>query len=59
MGTVTLRPALISTTSSIGMTTSKIESSMCIDLMRVPRLAFTLFSYPEYEWITYHPPGRS
>src|SRR3990172_698607 len=58
-GAVTLRPALISTTSSMGITTSKIDSSMCIDLMRVPRLAFTLFSYPLYEWTTYQEPGRS
>jgi len=31
-------------TSSIGMTTSKIFSSICMDWMREPRLTFTLFS---------------
>ena len=45
--TTTFLPPLNSTTSSIGMTTSKIRSSMCIDWMRVSRFALTLFSYPE------------
>src|SRR5665811_1419527 len=49
--TVTFLPTLYSTTSSIGMTTSKILSSRCIDLTRDSRFALTFFSYPEYEWI--------
>jgi hypothetical protein len=39
-------PPLISMTSSIGMTTSKIFSSMFIEEILLWRLALTLFSYP-------------
>jgi len=35
---------LISATSSIGITTSKIRSSMFIDEIRLSRFDFTLFS---------------
>ena len=42
--TTCLRPPLNSTTSSMGMTTSKIFSSMFMDWMRASRLDLTFFS---------------
>src|SRR5581483_5509847 len=46
-------PFLISISSSVGTSTWKILSPMSIDWMRCSRLVFTLFSYPEYVWMTY------
>ena len=45
--TSTLRPPFISTTFSVGITTSKMRSCMCIDELRVARFALTFFSWPE------------
>jgi hypothetical protein len=42
--TTTFLPPLNSTTSSMGMATSKIVSSMFIEAMRESRLLLTLFS---------------
>src|SRR5918995_1468571 len=44
-------------TSSIGMWTSKILSSICIVWIRDSRFVFTLFSYPAYVCTTYQSPG--
>ena len=44
--TTTFLPFLNSTTSSIGMTTSKMRSSTFIETIRLSRFDFTLFSYP-------------
>src|SRR5205807_8817185 len=47
-------PSLISMTSSVGTSTSKILSCMSIDSTRLRRLARTFSSCPEYACTTYH-----
>src|SRR5438270_184584 len=46
-------PSLISITSSVGTSTSKILSCMSMDSTRLRRLVFTFSSWPEYAWTTY------